>query len=88
MQIFDHVDEVYVDVEVIESKPVEDARVYRVSLDDVGEFLVIIYSDGTQYTQHDWQSRSNEIPDDLSEVQWVRQDGVLGVMFNGLPRNF
>ena len=88
MQIFDHVDGVYVDVEVIESKTVENAQVHRVALDDVGEFLVIIYTDGTQYTQHDWQSRTAEIPEDLSEVQWVRQDGTPGVMLNGLPRNF
>lgn len=88
MQIFDHVDGKYVDVDVIESKIVENAEVFRVSHVDIGEFLVIIYPDGTQYTQHDWQSRSKEIPDDLSDVQWVRQDGTPGIMLNGLPRNF
>lgn len=74
--------------EILELNERNGATVYRVS-SSVGSLLVVQYEDGTQYTPHDWQAGGyDEIPEDLSEIRWVRQDGAPAVMLDGLPRNF
>ena len=72
-----------------ETKEFESARVSRVYVSEINSYILIInYPEGIQYTQWDWDNSTDAIPDDLSEIKWIRQDGTPGIMLNGLPRNF
>lgn len=49
------------------------------------EISIIIYNDGSQWTPKDWLDRCL-VPVEIPDLQWVRQDGRPGILFNGLPR--
>lgn len=88
MKVIDTADCNAHEASVEDVKYVHGIPVYLVAMVNVGRFLVVEYPDGTQYTQKDWQSGCDAIPDDLAGVQWIRQDGVQGIVIDNLPRNF
>lgn len=77
-----------IDCEVIAQEQRRDVMIYLAQY-EIGEAtLVVEFPDGTQYTPRDWQAGWSEIPADLGEIEWLSQDGVPGVMLDGLPRSF
>ena len=47
---------------------------------------VVIHRDGYQFTPHDWQAGYEDVPEDLSSIKWISQDGQPAIMLDGLPR--
>jgi hypothetical protein len=48
---------------------------------------VVRYSDGTYFTPSDWQGKQPENASEIADVDWVRDDGTMGILFDGLPRD-
>lgn len=89
LRITDHLENKVFNGRVMNRVALTGAELLSVHLRQCDMIISVVrYEDGTYFTPSDWQGKQPEDASEITDVNWVREDGVMGILLDGLPRVF